>query len=137
MKKMPVEVDVLELLVKAGMECTATELTKAVGDLALTAFYYLLQVGEYPNKRSRNSTKQTKQFKLEDVQFFNQQRRESYDDCHAKHQTIKSWRRQAQLSSWITPRMDGKEYVSIRRQMERITCAVSVHWGGGIATFTG
>ena len=57
MKKMPVEVDVPELLVKAGMECAATELTKAVGDLTLTAFYYLLRVGEYTKKRSRNSSK--------------------------------------------------------------------------------
>ena len=42
MKKMTVEVDMPELLVKAGIECTATELTKAVGGLTLTAFYYLL-----------------------------------------------------------------------------------------------
>ena len=43
-KKMPIEVDMPELLVKAGMDGTATELTKAVGDLALIAFYYLLRV---------------------------------------------------------------------------------------------
>ena len=47
MKKMPVEVAVPELLVKAGIECAATELTKSVGDLTLTVFYYLLRVGEY------------------------------------------------------------------------------------------
>lgn len=74
MKKMPVEADVPELLVKMGNECTATELTKAVGDLALMAFYYLLRVGEYTVKRTRNCTKQTKQFKLEDVQFFEKKR---------------------------------------------------------------
>ena len=70
MKKMPVEADVPELLVKMGSECAATQLTRAVGDLALMAFYYLLRVGEYTVKRTRNCTKQTKQFKLEDVQFF-------------------------------------------------------------------
>ena len=70
MKKMPVEVDIPELLAQTGMECDATELTKAVGDLALITFYYLLRVGEYTVKRSRNNTKQTKQFKLSDVQFF-------------------------------------------------------------------
>ena len=70
MKNMLVEVDVLELLVKTGMDCTATRLTKAVGGLSLIAFYDLLRVGEYTTKRSRNSTKQTKLFKLEDVQFF-------------------------------------------------------------------
>ena len=52
MKKMTVEVNVPELLVTAGMECTATELTKAVGNLSLTEFYYLLRVGEYTKKRS-------------------------------------------------------------------------------------
>ena len=66
MKKMPIEVDMSELLVKAGMDGTATEFTKAVGDLALIAFYYLLRVEEYTIKRSQNSTKQTKQFKLEE-----------------------------------------------------------------------
>ena len=51
MKKMPVEVNVPELLVTAGMECTVTELTKAVGDLSSAAFYYLLQVSKYTKKR--------------------------------------------------------------------------------------
>jgi len=70
MKKMPVEADVPELLVKMGSKCTANQLTKAVGDLALMAFCYLLRVGGYTVKRTHNCTKQTKQFKLEDVQFF-------------------------------------------------------------------
>ena len=52
MKKMPVEADVPELLVKMGNECTANQLTKAVGDLALMAFYYILRVGEYTLKRT-------------------------------------------------------------------------------------
>ena len=52
MKKMPVEVDIPELLAQTGMECDATKLTKAVGDLALITFYYLLRVGEYTVKRS-------------------------------------------------------------------------------------
>jgi hypothetical protein len=36
----------------------------------MIAFYYLLQVGEYTVKGSRNNTKQTVQFKYEDVTFF-------------------------------------------------------------------
>ena len=36
----------------------------------MVAFYYLLRVGEYTVKGSRNSTKQTVQFKYEDVTFF-------------------------------------------------------------------
>jgi len=36
----------------------------------MVAFYYLLRVGEYTVKGTRNDTKQTVQFKLEDVTFF-------------------------------------------------------------------
>jgi hypothetical protein len=36
----------------------------------MIAFFYLLQVGEYTVKGSRNNTKQTVQFKYEDVTFF-------------------------------------------------------------------
>ena len=48
----------------------ATELVKEVGDLTGMAFYYLLRVGEYTIKGRENNTKQTVQFKLEDVMFF-------------------------------------------------------------------
>ena len=41
-KKLPVEVDVPELLAAAAFVSTDNELIKAVGDLALIAFYYLL-----------------------------------------------------------------------------------------------
>ena len=47
-----------------------TEVVNAVGDCALIAFYYLLQVGEYTVKIQRNETKQTVQLKLEDTIFF-------------------------------------------------------------------
>jgi hypothetical protein len=36
----------------------------------MIAFYYLLWVGEYTVKGLRNNTKQTIQFKYEDVSFF-------------------------------------------------------------------
>lgn len=70
MKKLPVEVDVPEFLVKRGRATGASALATAVGDLTLIAFYYLLRVGEYTVKGSRNDSKQTVQFKLEDVTFF-------------------------------------------------------------------
>ena len=70
LKKLPVEADVPELLAKQGLMPNADERTKAVGDWALVAFYYLLRVGEYTVKRTRNNEKQTKQYKLEDVSFF-------------------------------------------------------------------
>jgi len=43
---------------------------KAVGDLALVAFYYLLRIGEYTIKALRNESKQTVQFRMRDVTFF-------------------------------------------------------------------
>ena len=69
-KKMPVEADVPELLVDMGMEDEASELTKAVGDLCLMAFYFLLRIGEYTVKGSRKKNKQTVQFRMCDVTFF-------------------------------------------------------------------
>ena len=69
-KKLPVEADVPEFLATVGTVAGATELAKAVGDCALIAFYYLCRVGEYTVKKTRNSTKQTKQFKIQDCTFF-------------------------------------------------------------------
>ena len=69
-KMLPVESDVPEWLVAEGHKQGATELDRAVGDLTMIAFYYLLRVGEYTIKGTRNETKQTVQFKLEDVTFF-------------------------------------------------------------------
>ena len=40
-------------------------------------FYYLLHIGEYTIKGSRNNTKQTIQFKYEDVSFFKKNSRGS------------------------------------------------------------
>ena len=69
-KMLPVEADVPEFLAGVGRGVMATELDRAVGDLALVAFYYLLRVGEYTIKGARNETKQTVQFKKEDITFF-------------------------------------------------------------------
>ena len=69
-KKLPVEADIPELLVQAGLASGASMKDKAIGDLTLIAFYYLLRVGEYTSKGSRNETKQTVQFKMRNVRFF-------------------------------------------------------------------
>ena len=73
-KKLPVEADVTELLIKMGYGNLGSIQLQAVGDLSLISFYYLLRIGEYTVKRQRNrskrATKQTVQFKLEDVTFF-------------------------------------------------------------------
>lgn len=69
-KKLPVEVDVAEYLVKLGLMAGALNQTRAVGDLVMMAFYYLLRVGEYTSKGYRNDTKQTVEFRAEHVTFF-------------------------------------------------------------------
>jgi len=69
-KKLPVQADVPELLVSTAYQGSGTARDKASADLTMIAFYYLLRVGEYTIKGSRNSTKQTVQFKYEDVTFF-------------------------------------------------------------------
>ena len=69
-KKLPVEADVPELLIDLGYGKNGTPHSQAIGDLSLIAFYYLLRIGEYTIKGTRNNTKQTVQFKLEDVRFF-------------------------------------------------------------------
>ena len=43
--KLPVGVDILEFLAELGRDKDATEVLKAVGDLTLIAFYYLLRLG--------------------------------------------------------------------------------------------
>jgi hypothetical protein len=48
----------------------ANDLDKAIGDLTIIAFYYLLRVGEYTIKNKRNNTKQTVQFRIKDITFF-------------------------------------------------------------------
>jgi hypothetical protein len=69
-KKLPVEVDIPEYISLCSLRPLATEKTKAVADLILIAFYYLLRVGEYTTKGSRNNTKQTIQFQLKHITFF-------------------------------------------------------------------
>ncbi len=36
----------------------------------MIAFYYLLRIGEYTTKGTRNNSKQTEEFKLGDIMFF-------------------------------------------------------------------
>ena len=69
-RKLPVQSDVPELLVTTAYNGMGREKDKATADLTLIAFYYLLRVGEYRVKGSQNSTKQTVQFKYEDITFF-------------------------------------------------------------------
>ena len=70
MKKLPVEVGVPKLMATWAMLAEATKKDEAVGDCALIAFYYLLRIGQYMIKGSCDNTRQTKQFKWEDITFF-------------------------------------------------------------------
>ena len=74
MKKLPVAIDVPEFLSAVGTATSANELDRAIGDLVLIAFYYLLRVGEYTIKDNRNETKRTVQFRIQDVTFFKRNR---------------------------------------------------------------
>ena len=69
-KKLPVQADVVELLVDAAYKNGQNPGQQATADLSMIAFYYLLRVGEYTIKDKRNNTKQTVQFKFEDVSFY-------------------------------------------------------------------
>ena len=64
------EVDVPEYLVKLGLVIGASHMVQALGDLVLIAFYFLLRVGEYTSKGTRNESKQTVQFHGRNVTFF-------------------------------------------------------------------
>jgi hypothetical protein len=65
-----------EYLVKLGQDPEARELDRAIGDLTMIAFYYLLRIGEYTTKEARNNSKQTEEFKLGDIMFF-------WNDAHS------------------------------------------------------
>ncbi len=74
-KKLPVQADVPEFLVEQAYKSSTTKRQRATADLTMVAFYFLLRVGEYTVKGSRNNTKQTVQFKYEDVSFFQKKSR--------------------------------------------------------------
>ncbi len=69
-KMLPVEANVPKLMVKMRYRKEGLIKAQVVGDLALIAFYYLLRIGEYTVKGKQNKSKQTVQFKLEDISFF-------------------------------------------------------------------
>jgi hypothetical protein len=69
-KKLPIEVDVLEAMVNCGRTMGETALVQAIRDLARVAFYFLLREGEYTVKFSGLNTKQTDQFWAKDVHLF-------------------------------------------------------------------
>ena len=69
-KKLPIEVDIPEFLAGFGRRQNSSARDRAIGDLTLIAFYFLLRIGEYTMKQHRNETKQTVNFRVADVTFF-------------------------------------------------------------------
>ena len=70
LKKIPVEANIPKHLVNIRLQPVALLQEKTGGGLALIAFYYLLQIGEYIIKGSCNESKQIQQFKVADITFF-------------------------------------------------------------------
>ncbi len=54
-KQLPMGADVPEFLVQLGLSPEARELDQAIGDLTMIAFYYLLRIGKYTTKGTRNN----------------------------------------------------------------------------------
>lgn len=69
-QKLPVEANIQEFLAKKALFENKRPKVTAIGDLALVAFDYLLQVGEYTVKGKCNNTKQIVQFWLGSIAFF-------------------------------------------------------------------
>jgi hypothetical protein len=69
-KKLPVQANVVELLVDTAYHQGSKPGQQATADLSMIAFYYLLCIGEYTLKDKRNNTKQTVQFKFKNVSFY-------------------------------------------------------------------
>ncbi len=69
-KMLPVQADVPELLVETAYKLGSAEWEKAIADLTMITFYYLLCIGEYTAKDKWNNSKQTVQFRYKDVTFF-------------------------------------------------------------------
>jgi len=153
-KKLPVEVDIPNWLVEQGLKVGASDLSKAIGDLSLIAFYYLLRVGEYTVKSSRNQSKQTQQFKVEDVTFFRrdskgrlrQLNRKTATDAEimtADSATLKldnqknGWRgvcvnQHANGDATFCPvRALGRRVCYIRQQSKSMKCFLSAYWLDG------
>ena len=69
-KKLAIHPDLPDWLCKWGHRRGASEHSKAIGDLEMIAFYFLLRVGEYTAPKKRGRQPRTKQFTVNDVTFF-------------------------------------------------------------------
>jgi len=94
-KQLPVEADVPEFLVQLGLSPEARELDRALGNLTTIAFYYLLCIGEYTTKGTRNNSKQTEEFKMGEITFFAKDKQGNLRCLRGMPHRISSQRRMA------------------------------------------
>jgi hypothetical protein len=127
-KKLPVESDVPKFLVNESGHCLATALNHTVTDLTTIVFYYLLRIGEYTVKGTRNKTKHTVQFKMEDVTFFKKDKRRHIMclSCNAPLADILS--ADGAALKLDNQRMDTREYVYTNKQPATPSTVQSTRW---------
>ena len=148
-KQLPVEADVPELLAEIGRDGTGSDLDKTIGDLTLIAFYYLLRIGEYTIKGKRNETKQTVQFKYEDVTFFKKNTVEQLR-CLSRHAPALSiatadgatmkldnqkngWKGETNGEDYLCPvRALGRRFLHIRKHGGSAKTFLSSYWTAGM-----
>ena len=135
---MPVEADVPEFLAEAGRLPEANELGRAVGDLSLIAFYFLLRVGEYTIKGTRDESKQTVQFRLQDVTFFKKDKkgvlrqlpRDSAEEVLLSADAV-TLKLENQKNGWkgvcISHHSNGQEFCDPVKAVARRYCHIKKH----------
>lgn len=135
LKKLPVEADVVEYLVKVGMLPGALPLVTARGELSLGGYYYLLRSVEYTTRPGRQA--QTMTFRIKDMRFFKYDKNKKLkqlpmhardcdiltaDVCTMKIEHQKNGWRGVCISHWANGdevfcpvRCMGRRYVHIRK----------------------
>ncbi len=132
LKKLPVKSDIPKFLVNESGHRLATVLDHAVADPTTIAFYYLLQIGEYMVKGTRNETKRTVQFEMADVTFFKED----------KHRRIMCLSRNAPLADILSAdgatlkldiqKMATRECVYTNKQLGTPSTVQSGRWDDDI-----
>ncbi len=124
-----------------------------MGDASLYAFYYLLRIGEYTSKASRTDSKQTVEYKLEDVVFFKKNSAKQLrqlplnapdedimaaDGCTLKLDNQKNgWKGVCVFQEWNGDdyydgvRALGRRYCHIRRHTSNLKTKLSTYWEDG------
>ncbi len=118
LKQLPIEADVPECIALLRHIPMATILDQAIGGLVLIAFYYLFQIGKYMHKQTRNETKQTIQFKFEDISFFKRSKPVTFNASQTILHPHSSPQPMVQCSNWTIRKMDGKASMSSLRPTE-------------------